>query len=135
VVVTALVAAPFALACTLLLVAGVAKARSRPWLAGLELAVGGAALVAHQAAPAVALLYAGFVVVTVRAIRVQRACGCFAGDEPPPRPGHAVLDGALALSAAAVAVGTRTAPIAFAGVLYVGLLAVCTYLGWAVLAL
>jgi hypothetical protein len=136
--VTAVVAGPYALACTLLVWAGASKLRvsGRMWpraLGAFEVVLGLAALAAHALAPVVALLYAGFVVVTVRAISAQRACGCFGGDERPPKPAHAALDAALALSALA-AVFADAAPWAYAGFTYAVLLGTSTYLAAAVMA-
>jgi len=133
---TAVTAAPYALACTLLVAAGVLKLRTRPLLSAGEIVLGAAALVVHALAPVVALAYAAFVVVTVRAIQAQRACGCFGpadDDARPPSTGHAAADAALAASALIAAAGHQ-APIAFAGFTYAVLLATSTYLAMAVLA-
>jgi hypothetical protein len=138
--VTAIMAGPFALACLLLVVAGVSKAahpaspaRQRA-LGAAEVALGAIAFV-HQnvlAAGAVAALYAAFVVIAGRAKAKQRACGCFGGDERLPSTGHVVLNGVLAVSAAA-AIGGTHAPLAYAGVTYAILMATATYLGTAVM--
>ncbi|HEV7886976.1 MAG TPA: MauE/DoxX family redox-associated membrane protein [Acidimicrobiales bacterium] len=134
---TGIVAGPYALACALLVVAGVSKARTRnrpqQTLGLFEIALGAAAFFAHELAPVVGLLYAGFVVYTLRAMARQKACGCFGGDERPPTPGHVALDAALALSAL-LAVAGDTAPAAYAGFTYAVLLGTATYLGAAVMA-
>jgi hypothetical protein len=137
---TAIMAGPFALACLLLVVAGVSKAAHPNSTAGhralgaAEVALGAVAFV-HQnvlAAGAVAAMYAGFVVIAGRAKAKQKACGCFGGDERLPSTGHVVLNGVLAASAAA-AIGGTSAPIAHAGFTYAVLMATATYLGTAVM--
>jgi hypothetical protein len=140
---TAIMAGPFALACLLLVVAGVSKAAhprstaAQRALGAVEVALGAVAFV-HQnvlAAGAVAAMYAGFVLIAGRAKAKQRACGCFGGDERLPSTGHVVLNGVLAASALAAIAGQAeaSAPIAYAGVTYAILMATATYLGTAVM--
>ena len=134
---TGIVAGPYALACTLLVVAGVSKLFKslQPLQRALglfEIVLGAAALVFDELAPAVALSYAVFVAVTLRAMAKQKSCGCFGGEERPPTATHVALDAALAVSAAAAALGDA-APIAYIGFTYLLLLGASTYLAKAVM--
>ena len=136
---TAVVAGPYALACALLVVAGVSKVR-RPSraragdrvLGAGEVALGVLAFAEHRLAPLVALSYAVFVVVAARAKARQRACGCFGGEERLPTTAHVALNAALAVSAAAAVTGDA-APTAYLGFTYAVLLATAAYLGTAVM--
>lgn len=133
-----------ALACALLVTAGVSKLR-RPgptalvlggtktarWLGALEIAVGAAGFVTTLAAPAVALLYAGFAVFIVRTDAAN--CGCFGADEAPPGPLHVAVNVLLALSAATTAATTPTPPLAHVDPIYAVALATATYLTVALL--
>lgn len=134
---TGIVAGPYALACTLLVVAGVSKlVKSRVLiqraLGAGEIVLGAAALFVEELAPLVALSYTVFVVVTARAMVKQKSCGCFGGDERPPTATHVALDAALAVSAAAAVVGDA-APVAYVGFTYALLLGSATYLATAVM--
>lgn len=134
---TGIVAGPYALACTLLVVAGASKlVKSRVWLqralgAG-EIVLGATALFVEALAPVVALSYAVFVVVTMRAMLKQKSCGCFGGEERPPTATHVALDAALAVSSAAAVLGDA-APVAYVGFTYLLLLGASTYLAKAVM--
>ena len=134
---TGIVAGPYALACTLLVVAGVSKVvKSRRLaqraLGAGEIVLGAAALFIEALAPVVALSYAIFVAVTIRAIAKQKSCGCFGGEERPPTATHVALDAALAVSAGAAVLG-NAAPVAYIGFTYLLLLGTSTYLATAVM--
>lgn len=115
------ITACFALACALLVYAGAVKAveRGAPVTSRLlgfgEVVLGAVALVTggRLMAAAVAVLYAGFALFVVRAIRRgAESCGCFGAEEQtPPSPRHVAIDGALAVGAAAAALTAVGAPV------------------------
>ncbi|MDQ1444194.1 MAG: hypothetical protein QOI20_658 [Acidimicrobiaceae bacterium] len=118
-----MITAAYALACALLVYAGAVKLAAaddpmRSRLLGLTEAVVGAAGLSidnRAIAAAVGLLYAGFAVYVLLAIRRgDPSCGCFGAKErTPPRAAHAAIDAALAVAAlgAAVVGSSEGAPV------------------------
>lgn len=117
--------APFAVAAVVVCVAAVAKLRApeqaaaalaavgRPvsvhlirLLAVVELVLGGWAAIApsRPLAGALAVLYAGFAVVTIALSRRGASCGCFGATQAGASPLQAALSAALSLVCAWVAV-------------------------------
>jgi hypothetical protein len=117
--------APFAVAAAVLCVAGLAKLRAPggavralivvglPARAGLirvlaigEVAIGALSLwrPSPVLAGAVAILYAGFCLVSVALARRRAACGCFGDGDAPASTVQSVLSAALCLVAIAAAV-------------------------------
>ena len=165
-----LAAAPFAVACVLLVAAGLPKVTAPDDLrralatAGLrvpggavraagagEAALGAAGLLVGGtvltplvgvAVAASYLVFTGFVVAALRRGWALSSCGCFGRADTPPTGSHAVVTSALAVgaglwaasSADAGALGVGLAGPA-AGVPFVALVAVATWLSWAALTL
>ena len=71
-------------------------------LGASAVAVGGAVLWWLVAASYVA--FGAFVVAALRRGTMLGSCGCFGREDTPPHPSHVVLDGALAVLAATIAV-------------------------------
>jgi hypothetical protein len=156
-------AGPYLVACALLALAGGQKV-ARPGPTGVALREAGlpsgdtavrslgaaevaaavvGALVGGVAAVPVALFYVGFTAFVAWALRRHtplRSCGCLAAtDDVPPTPVHLVLDALFAMVATATAVEgvdvidvLRAQPAA--GVPFVLLAGVTTYLAYVVLA-
>ena len=158
-------AVPYAAAAVLLVLAGAPKVRDPGDLVravrsvGLpvgrgavrafalaEVAVGTAALAAPGPVTAglLAMMYAVFTAFVVRALSrggVLSSCGCFGKADTPPTSAHAVVTGAAALVALAVAVAVPEqpwAPVAGLGAAAVaglaGLTALVAFLAWQVMA-
>ena len=158
-------AAPYAAAAALLVLAGVPKVRDPGDLvravrsvgmplgrgavrafALAEVVVGVAALLVPGPVTAalLAVTYAGFTAFVVRALAhggVLSSCGCFGKADTPPTRAHAVVTGAAALVALAVAVTVPAdpwttladlGPAAVAGL--VGLATLVGFLAWQVMA-
>ena len=105
----------------------------------LAIVVGG-----RWADAAVAVIYAGFSLFLIRALKTEVAsCGCTGRDDTPPTPFHLVLTAAFSASgAAAVAAGGRTGLLTLAddagAAQVIGLVAfaaLAAWLGWAILTL
>lgn len=69
-------------------------------LGALALAVGGPLLIAIMA-----VLYAGFAILTLRLARAGKACGCFGAPQSPASPLQSALSGALAVVCLLAAIG------------------------------
>ena len=112
---------PHVVAALVLAVAGVAKLRSpraaadaiklpvalvRAFAAG-ELILAGLAVVTASLWSSVlmAVLYAGFAVLTLRLVREGSSCGCFGAQQYPASAGQSLLSTALAVISALGAVG------------------------------
>lgn len=111
--------------------------------AALEVVVGLFALVVpgRLGAAALAVLYAGFtafVVVALRSGGVLSSCGCFGKADTPPTRAHALLTGATALVAGALALAPPVAPwrdlTLASGTGTVALTALVGFLAWQVMA-
>jgi hypothetical protein len=73
------------------------------------IAIGGAVLWALVAVSYLA--FGAFVLAALRSGTMIGSCGCFGREETPPHWTHVVLDGALAVLAAATAVGSPGSPL------------------------
>jgi hypothetical protein len=115
-------------------------------LTAVEIGCGSVAIVigGRWADATVAVVYAGFSIFLVRALRTPVAsCGCTGRDDTPPTPFHLVMTAAFAAGAvAAVAAGGRTGLVTLArdadtlellGV--VAFAALAAWLGWSILTL
>ena len=158
-------AVPYAAAAVLLVIAGVPKVRDPGDLvravrsvgmplgrgavrafALAEVVVGVAALLAPGPVTAalLAAMYAAFTAFVVLALSrggVVSSCGCFGKADTPPTRAHAVVTGAAALVALAVAVSVPADPWALLADLgpgavagLVGLAALVGFLAWQVMA-
>lgn len=120
--------------------AGLPASRPAVWtLAGVEIAVGAAAMALPrtEVAMAVALLYlgfAGFVTWALARGLPLQTCGCFGRSDTPPGWVHVAVDASAVIAAVAVALGDGTDLVTMladqpaAGLPYVGYLALGVYL-------
>lgn len=110
-------------------------------LAEVVVGVGALAVPGPVTAGLLAVLYAGFTAFVVVALRrggVVSSCGCFGKADTPPTVAHAVLTGAAAVVAAAVAAVVPASPWSGVGPGWMAgalaLVALVGFLAWQVMA-